>query len=410
MPNSQSPLLARQPILNQKLKIVGYELLCRPVPKDNEDWQNEYGDAATSEVLISAFNDIGIDLVTDGLPAFINFTRYWLHHPPLLSTKNVVAEILEYIIPEESNLAAVKRLHNLGYKLALDDYQGNHEQSVFFPYIHIIKVDLRLLSSLEVLPQLIEKYKEHNLVWLAEKVETLEEFELCKAAGCTLFQGYFFSHPMNVYGNRLPDSHMAVLQLLHVLNNENATIDEVASILKTDPQLSFKVLKTVNSAAFGLSREIGSIQQAIMMLGLNRLRAWANVIALGKLNHKPDVLREQALVRATLCKSLVFAWPALDAEIAFTIGLFSLLPAFLDQPLEDICQQLHLPDSITQALMHHKGEYGLILKTTIAMEKGYWDDIQWQQLEKAHISAAQLQNYYIQSLQNAKHLLNGLIH
>src|SRR5690606_11831072 len=101
MDNTSLPLLARQPILNRRQKVVGYELLCRPVPQDTRQWQDVFGDHATSEVLISAFNDIGIDQVTGGLPAFINFTRHWLHNPPMLPSNRLVAELLEYIEPED---------------------------------------------------------------------------------------------------------------------------------------------------------------------------------------------------------------------------------------------------------------------------------------------------------------------
>lgn len=405
---NEIPLLARQPILNRRQEVVGYELLCRPVPQDTKEWQDDFGDHATSEVLISAFNDIGIDLVTGGLPAYINFTRHWLHHPPMLPANSLVAELLEYIEPAEENLAALKRLKKLGYRIALDDYQGDDHQVPLFPHLDIIKVDIRRLPELSRLPGLIEKYRPYNLQWLAEKVETREEFDFCLNAGCDLFQGYFFSHPANVYGKRLPDNQMAVVQLLQILNDPDARIEDVASVLQTDPQLSYKLLKVVNSAAVGCAREVSSIRHAIMIAGLDRLRAWSNLIALGKLSEKPDVLREQAVVRAMLCKALVFATPGLDEETAFTLGLFSLLDAFLDRPLSDICERLRLPSSSSDALLHHTGDYGLILATTIAMEKGDWDSIRWDLLEGLGVGPVQLEQHYLNALQSARALMQSL--
>lgn len=408
MTGNSLPLLARQPILDRELKTVGYELLCRPVPQDTRQWQDQHGDQATSDVIISAFNDIGIENVTGGLPAYINFTRFWLHNPPDLPASMLVAELLEYITPDADNLAALQRLHDMGYRIALDDYQGDDAQTPLFPYIHIIKVDIRQLSSLELLPQLMAKHRQYPLVWLAEKVETQAEFDFCKAAGCDLFQGYFFSHPANVYGERLPDNQMAVLQLLNVLNDTDADIDDVARVLKSDPQLSYKLLKIVNSAFYGFAREVTSVQHAIMLVGLDRLRAWSSLIALGKLQNKPAVLREQAVVRAELCKALVFAWPDLDEEAAFTIGLFSLLDAFLDRPLSDLCTHLRLPDELTRALLTHEGDYGLILSTCIAMEKGHWEDIDWPLLEGLGITPATLEQHYLRALQNTRELLSSL--
>lgn len=405
MPNPTSPLLARQPILNRSFKIVGYELLCRPIPEDSIEWQNSHGDTATSEVLIATFNDIGIQEVTNGLPAYINFTQYWLHNPPLLGTNMVVAEVLEYIPATKENISAIQNLKKKGYKIALDDYLGNPEQDAFFPHLHVVKIDIRQLASLAEIPKIIERQKDHKITWLAEKVETIEEFEFCKQAGCSLFQGYFFSKPTNIYGKRLPDSHHAVLQLLHLLNNQAAAFEDIANVLKTDPQLSYKILKTVNSAAFAAARPITSVTQALMFLGLDQLRAWANVIALGRLNHKPDVLREHAVIRAFLSQSLAMYCEELDSDTAFTIGLLSLLPGFLDASMEKICQELNLSEPIVLALTQQKGPYGFILQATMAMEQGAWDLIDWQLFKEKGATSADIENHYIKALKETRQLL-----
>lgn len=405
---NELPLLARQPILNKQLKVVGYELLCRPIPEDTSIWQNEFGDAATSEVLVSTFNDLGIEQVTGGLPAHINYTEYWLRNPPPIPAKKVVVEILEYIEPNAENIEALKRLNKLGYQIALDDYCGNEALEVFFPHIHMIKIDIRLLDSLQKLADIITKYKEYDVIWLAEKVETIEEFEFCKKAGCELFQGYFFSKPINIYGDRLPDNHLSVLRLLHTLNNDNASIEDVAKVLRTEPQFSFKILKIVNSAAFGMAREISSIQQAIMLIGLNQIRSWSNIIALGKLQNKPDALREQSVVRATLCQNLSPFFPQLNAEAGFTLGLFSLLPAFIGKPMPELCKQLNLPQDLSDALTRFEGDYGLVLRTTLAMEKGQWETIDWPRLESLGITPVKMEKLYLNALQETHKLLNSI--
>lgn len=402
------PLLARQPILNRQLKTVGYELLCRPIPQDTSQWQSTYGDAATSEVLVSTFNDLGLDQVTGNLPAHINYTEYWLRNPPAISTKQIVVEVLECIEPNAENIEALKNLHKMGYQIALDDYAGEEAKKVFFPYTHIIKIDIRLLDNLHTLKDIISQNKDLDVIWLAEKVETIEEFEFCKKAGCSQFQGYFFSKPTNIYGNRLPDSHLSILRLLHTLNNDNASIEDVAKVLKTEPLFSFKILKVVNSAAFGMTREVSSIQQAIMMIGLNQIRSWANIIALGKLEDKPDALREQSVVRAILCQNISAQLPSLDPETGFTLGLFSLLPAFIGTSMQELCKQLNLHNELSSALINLKGRYGLVLKTTIAMEQGQWDKIDWAQLESAGITPLVLEKLYLNALQDTHSLLHSI--
>lgn len=402
------PLMARQPILDAQLNVVGYELLCRPIPEDSIEWQIKHGDKATSEVLLSTFNDLGIEEVTAGLPAHINYTKYWLKNPPPIPTNLIVAEVLEHIQPTLDNIEALKNLHKMGYTIALDDFSGDPAFDLFLPYAHIVKLDIRLLDSLDQVAEIIAHHRQQDVIWLAEKVETLAEFDFCKEAGCSLFQGYFFSKPANVYGERLPDSHLSVLRLLHLLNNEDTSIDKIADVLKTEPIFSYKILKIVNSAAFGMQREITSIQQAIMMIGLNQIRAWSNVIALGKLQDKPDVLREQAVVRAVLCQSLSGYFPNLDSEAGFTLGLFSLLPAFLNRPMAELCQQLNLSNDLESALTQFAGDYGIVLHTTQAMEKGHWESIQWRYLKRLSMTPLILEKLYLSALQETRSLLNSI--
>lgn len=408
MVDNPAPLMARQPILDINLTVVGYELLCRPVPIDSSQWQIDYGDDATREVIIGAFNDIGIENITHGLPAYINFTHFWLHNPPRLPKKAIVAEVLEHLEVTEENLKALKALRSRGFTLALDDYAGNPALEPFFDYVHIIKLDLRMIGSLEALANIINRYRERDIIWLAEKVETQAEYEFCKNAGCTLFQGYFFSQPAIVYGNRLPDNQASIMLLLKELNKSSINLDEITNVLVSDPQLSFKLIKIVNSVAYGIPRPVTSISQAILIVGLRQLRSWANLIALGKLNKKPHVLREHALTRAILCQNLSSLWLSLDADTAFTIGLFSLLPAFLDTNMENICIQLHLSDEFTDALLHNKGHYGMLLIICEALEKGEWEKINWKAFAKQKISPGHIEKLYLDAIKSAHKLITHI--
>ena len=403
--NTQEILLARQPILNSQMEIAGYELLCRPIPQDSRDWQISHGDRATSEVLISAFNDIGIEDVTEGKPAYVNFTTHWLQNPPIMPCVNMVAEILEHIEPTPENLQAIKALKDHGYQVAIDDYTGDPALVPMFPFIDIVKIDIRALSDLSQLAEIIQRYASYDLIWLAEKVETQEEFDTCKAAGCTLFQGYFFSRPANVYGKRLPDNAVSVISLIRALNVPDAKIKDISAIIQSDPQLSYKLLKIINSASVGFGREVSSISQGIVLAGLNRLKAWANLIALGKLQNKPEALREQAVVRAHLARSLAQNLDALDEDTAFTLGLFSPLDAFLDSPIQDICKQLNLSEELRNALISMEGDYGFILRTVICMEQADWDAINWQRLETIGVTPANTEILYLESLHIARQIL-----
>lgn len=236
-------------------------------------------------------------------------------------------------------------------------------------------------------------------------METPEEYEVCRKAGCTLFQGYFFAKPTTMYGKRLPDNKISVLQLLEQLNNPDAEIADISKTLQTEPQLSFRLLQLVNSAAVACAVEVTSIQQALMLVGLDKIKTWAKVLSLGQLSDKPEVLREQAVLRGFLTQELATKQTTLDSNTAFTLGLFSLLDAFLDLSMEEVCERLNLPQELSGALTHHKGKYGQILSLVEEMERANWESASFSQLEELQLEITDITSSY----QNALHASRDLL-
>ena len=372
MSNASTLLMARQPILNNQGKTVAYELLCRSVAVDSIQAQSDNGTMATGEVIIGAFHDLGIDTITNGLPAFVNLTESWLNTPPAVKAHKLICEVLEYISATPTNIEAVKQLRKQGFKVALDDYTGDHEQSKWIPHVDIIKVDISALLPGHSTASLYQQHQRENLIWLAEKVETFDEFERCKAEGYSLFQGFFFSRPAPLYGVRKNDSQFAVMRLLKAINNENSTMLDISNAIQSDPQLSYRILQFINSASVAKVTEITSVHHAATMAGVSRIKSWANMLALGRLDHKPRALLEQALSRAYLCQMLAQKQNGVDQHTAYTTGMFSLLDAFIDTPLEDICSKLELSAVMSSALLKQEGCYGETLSLAIAINKGNW--------------------------------------
>lgn len=399
------PLLARQPILDHNLQVIGYELLCRPHPQDDAAWQESQGDHATSEVMIGAYQELGFEKVTGGLPAFVNFTRNWLFNPPVVSSNMLVAEVLEYVSADEDTILAIEQLRRMNYQIALDDFIAEPNQIRLLPYVDIVKVDILRLPDIQQLFPMIQAYQRPGLTWLAEKVETPEEYEVCRKAGCTLFQGYFFAKPTTMYGKRLPDNKISVLQLLEQLNNPDAEIADISKTLQTEPQLSFRLLQLVNSAAVACAVEVTSIQQALMLVGLDKIKTWAKVLSLGQLSDKPEVLREQAVLRGFLTQELATRQKILDSNTAFTLGLFSLLDAFLDLSMKEVCERLNLPQELSGALTHHKGKYGQILSLVEEMERANWESASFSQLEELQLEITDITSSYQSALHASRDLL-----
>ena len=375
------PLLARQPILDSNKAIYAYELLCRPIPDASEAWQDAHGNSATTEVVIGALHEIGMALVTGGRPAFVNFTADFLSIDLPLSPDEMVIELLEHIPATDKNINAVTRLKQQGFRIAVDDFTGDEAQATWLKYADIVKVDLPALGSPDNAGAVRKKFHREGLLWLAEKVETHEEFEHCKAAGYDLFQGYFFSKPVILFGRRTPDSHLAVMQLLGALNQEEADFDDIVDTVRRDPQLSYRLLQMANSPQVNHGAPITTLQRAATALGLSRIRNWANLLALGKLSDKPAVLQQQALFRGYLMQSLSAGTDTMEPDTAFTLGLFSLLDAMLDMPIDEVCARVNLPKELTQAITENSGVYGQHLKALMQWEKGAADTIDWASLE-----------------------------
>lgn len=295
-------LLARQPIYNQALEISAYELLFRSTDTNNSaDFKD--GDKATSQVLLNAFGEAGLESICGSHPAYINFTKNLILELPPFNPSQFVIEILEDIQVDDALINALQRAKSQGSKLALDDFVLDHNSAPLLHLSDIIKVDVLSLSEKQI-ERFAKAFIPRGMTMLAEKVETHEMFQFCKDLGFKLFQGYFLSRPKIIEGHAIPENKLIVLRLLSELQNADINGASMADILSQDPQMSYKLLKLVNSAAFVRVSKCTSLQQAIATLGLDHIRRWASLLALGNLEDKPLALRQTSLERAIICQKI----------------------------------------------------------------------------------------------------------
>jgi len=389
-----SATIARQPIFDINLNTYAYELLYRgELRLIDTSLADELGDSATNQVLNNAFVDIGIENVVGKHIAFINMTRSLLikGDPLPFMTEQVVLEILEDIVADHDVIAAVEKLVQQGYKIALDDFIFDESLRPLIKLADIIKIDILALSS-EELEQHVSLLKQENVKLLAEKVETKQQYEQCKALGFDYFQGYFFSKPDLVEDDSpLPGSQLNTLKLIGVLQNPNADIDEIENLISLDVSLSYKLLKLLNSAAFSLPKEIESIKQGLVLLGLKAIKSWATLIALHSINSAPAELMSLTLIRAKMC-SIIAPYFNAETDIGFTVGLFSTIEAMLQHPANTLLENLPLSSSVKQAVLTQQGDLGKMLKIVMLYEQGLWDNISTsfidiEQLDAAYIDA-----------------------
>tara|TARA_B110000879_G_scaffold79048_1_gene109965 strand:- start:416 stop:1636 length:1221 start_codon:yes stop_codon:yes gene_type:complete len=372
-----SILVARQPIFDKELEVFAYELLFRSGDKNIAGVTD--GNSASSQVMINAFLEIGIDTISGGRVCFVNLTRDFivgqlpLPFPPSIC----VIEILEDIQVDEELLTSIKSFTDKGFTVALDDYVFEKDKMPLFELIDIVKIDIMACDQ-DLLEDNVNQLKTRNVRLLAEKVETREEFELCKSLGFDYFQGYFISKPVVIKGVDLKPSRIALLKVLTMLEDPDCDIDVLEGLISRDVVLSYKLLRIISSPYFGFRREITSIKHAVVTLGLKAIRDWFVVIALTNIDDKPNELILMTLQRAAMMKSLSKDFQV-NSDVAFTTGLFSLIDAIMDQPMSTILNALSLSNDITSALIAGEGSLGELLTTVILYERGRWEELEHSQ-------------------------------
>lgn len=388
---AQDILMARQPIYDANLNVVAYELLYRDTDNQAPCLLTD-GNSATSQVLLNNYSSIYQSQTITTLPAFINLTKAILQseHIPEISRKHIVLEILEGMEVDDTLIASIQGYIDAGYRMALDDFIYSPEYDPILQMIHIVKLDLRQLSEQELIEH-IECLKRFDIILLAEKIETLEEFNHCKTLGFKLFQGYFLCRPQTVEGRKLSSNESVMLELLSLLNDPSATTSAVSQVVKKDPQLTFKIIRIINSSLFNLVRKIDSIEEAVILLGITEIKRWCALIAFSGEKGKSSELTRHTLIRARMCELLANSAPDLSGSSAFMMGIFAGLDALLDTPKEDILKQVLLREEIEIALKQGIGPYGELLTTVDSFILGQWDAIALtyssQQLNQAYLSS-----------------------
>ena len=392
--------VGRQPIFDRQLNIFGYELLFRKYETDTKADIMD-GDQATSQVILNTFMEIGLErLVGDGL-AFINLTRSFVleKYPLPIAKDRVVLEILESNIMDKALVEALKTFGSRGYQIALDEVVSPENLGPFLDIADIVKVDLMAVERSR-LREYITEFRKHHVKMLAEKVETIEDFDLCKGLGFDFFQGYFLCKPNVVRGRKMPAMRLNTLRLLAELHNPNIEFQELENIVKQDVSLSYKLLRLINSAYYTRPVKVQSIRQALTLLGIKKVQAWVSLLFLSKIEEKPHELMHTAMVRAHMCELLAQKQKQKqkDTETDFTVGLFSVLDSLLDLPLAEVLSSLSFSDEINTALLQHQGRLGEELDCVLAYEKGDWDKV----MDYSHNKPSDIRDAYLEALKWAR--------
>lgn len=368
--------IARQPIFNKDMSIFGYELLHRRNSTNRYEGEDHSG--ATAELVRNSFLVLDFDNLTDGTRGFINFTQDLLEAdiPQILPKEKVVVEILETVEATDLVIEACRRLKREGYILALDDLIIDREGYDYTPLIEmadIVKIEFPTTNK-QKQQELINKYK-NKVTFLAEKVETREEFREAAAMGYSLFQGYFFCRPILMKSKEIASLNIHLIEILKELQKREPNFAKISETIEKDLGLTYKLLKMANSIYYGAKCEITSLQLAVVRLGIQEMKRWISILLIKDFEtDENSELIKVCLLRGKLLSLMAheLGLQASESDFFFT-GVFSSIDIIMDQDMETIISDLALSDDVKSALLGAKGPLRDSLDTVLLYEKLEFD-------------------------------------
>lgn len=369
---------AFQPILDREQRVVGHELLYRNhLELDPLCYKNPV--EMTASVIINAYmhSDEAYQSCNNSL--FFNISDELLMSEMLrfIPKHNVTLELLETISPTPAIITRCKELKQLGYRFALDDFTRlTPETEAFLEIADIVKIDLPQIPRAD-LPALIKALRAWPVKLLVEKVETDEDFQYCLQLGADLFQGYHFAKPKFVSGKRPDPTKLTIVNLLGQLM---ADADDriVEDVFRENPGLVYHLLRLVNTAAFALSTKIGSIRQALSLIGRNQLIRWIEMLlySLDDDSTFPSALLQLAAKRGKLMELLARHMShqlGTFQERSHMTGMLSLADTLLGMPMQEVLELLNPADEVRDALLHRGGRIGQLLALCECLENADFD-------------------------------------
>lgn len=372
-PRVKEFFLARQPILNNDQDLVAYELLFR---RASSGPANVVDDLAATASVIAHASELGIGNVIGNSLGFFNVDAAVLmcDFVNFLPSDKVVLEILETVEITHELVARVTDLVEQGFTFALDDVISHSDAlKNLLPLIKIIKIDITGMSHTE-LAKLATHFRNEDKLLLAEKVETVEQFQACMRLGFHYFQGYYFARPVILSGKKLAPSQLAIMQLMALIMADAETV-EIERNIKKDASLVLTLLRLANTPGVGVTQRIDSLGQALTVLGRRQLQRWLQIILYAEHNkgsHFTSPLLQLATTRGKLLELITEKLRPDNrsmADTAFTVGIMSLMDTLFGQSMEEILDQVSVVDEVTDALLYRKGFYGDLLKLAEYIEQ-----------------------------------------
>lgn len=360
--------VARQPIFDRKRHLYAYQLLFRSGP------ESYFGSPAAGDPAVPGDRLLDVPQLADGKTAFVHFSRSTLLGglALVLAPEEIVVELSSSVVADDEVLEACRQLKRAGYRIALDGFVEGDHSTPLLRYADFVKVDATATKP-DDRDRLVREIAPAEITLLAENVDTWELLGQVASSGYRYFQGYFFSKPVAVSARAIPGFRLNYLRLIEELSHPT-NIDRLERVVKQEASIAYRLLRRVNSLAFGFRTEVRSLRHALVLLGEHELRTSAMVWVLAEIGQEsPDGLVVASTLRARICELVAESTDGrMSPPELFLVGLFSMLDAIMERPIEQAIANLPLAPEVRDALMGKPGLPKAVLDAVMAYERGGW--------------------------------------
>jgi len=358
---------ARKPVFDSSLDVVAYEIVLGdgPIAEISVD---------EGRVMLNSGVVFDAAAIGDGRPVQLPVSAAILEagFPPELGPEQIMPLLGVGVDASDGVVGAISHLRDLGYRFVLDDWAANTELRRLVGLAHAVKVRVDRDAGATVARQ-IAVLREAGVDLIADNVASYEELRNATKAGFARFQGSFLSRPDGFRKRRASAAQIASLALITMLQDPDAEISDIAEVIRRDVNLSYRILKVVNSAHYSLPRPLGSIEEAVVLVGTKQIASWVGMLSMAGMSNKPSELARTAMVRAHVCEAGARGLGRSDTQGFYLVGLFSVIEALLDVPAEDALRSLPLVPEIADAITTGNGIMGEALRGATAYEQGDWE-------------------------------------
>lgn len=368
--SARNASMVRRPLFDRMVEVAAYEIVLGDGPINAFGVEDRDG---ANHLIVNSAVSLDLAQISPDKPVLLTVSSAVLEAglPPVLVSDRAVLVLGGGVEPSEATTSALEGLRSQGYRIVLDDLVSNPQLHPLLRVAHAVRMDIGLVTEPSFLKQ-VSLLKTAGVELIAERIGSYEELRHATKLGFSQFQGSFLSRPDGFRAGNVPAGQLAGLELIALLQNPEAEIADIADIIRRDVSLSYRVLKVVNSAQYSLPRPLGSIEEAVVLVGTRKIVSWVGMINMSGLNNKPPELTRAAMIRARVCEMLGERIGRTDLQRFYVVGLFSVIEALLDVPADKALAHLPLATEIVDAITSRGGIMGEVLAGVVAYEAGDW--------------------------------------